>query len=90
MNLDPEAPSGGLQPQVILGPSGPVLRHRRHVQALGLRFIPEWSPDLIDWFEVEAEPATAPLDARTVMVSTPLPAAAAARGFARLRLELLP
>ncbi|MCA1963996.1 MAG: ExeM/NucH family extracellular endonuclease, partial [Prosthecobacter sp.] len=92
MNLDPESPSGGSQwLEIIPHPDGLRVRHRRHLQALGVQIIAEWSPDLEHWTPLVAAPNITPLDARTESLQYDLPVdTEAPRGFTRLRFETTP
>lgn len=85
MNLDPEVPSATLHPQIVLKDGELRVRFRRHLQALGVQIIAEWSPDLIEWVALTPETATLPFDARTEWMEARLPNSQTTRGFTRLR-----
>lgn len=91
MNLDPEGPSASLHPQILSQAGELRVRFRRHLQALGVRIIAEWSPDLIEWSELTPQDTPLPFDARTEWIEARLPTTdGTRRGFTRLRFETVP
>lgn len=88
MNLNPGQPSRGMEPKVSVSAGRCLFEFRRHRQAKGVTWVPEWTQDLIEWHAMPSVESGGMLDARTELMRAVLSTQGLPRVLLRLRIVL--